>query len=83
MSHAEIEECENSVVAVCPWHRSVILFPYYGESLTMSDMISICALAKARLAFVHAHILSKWNHMRAMMFAKYGSRCLTIVNGEW
>ena len=23
MSHAEIEECENSVVAVCPWHRCV------------------------------------------------------------
>jgi len=21
MSHAEIEECETSVVAVCPWHR--------------------------------------------------------------
>jgi hypothetical protein len=23
LSHAEIEECEASVVAVCPWHRSV------------------------------------------------------------
>ena len=23
LSHAEIEECETSVVAVCPWHRSV------------------------------------------------------------
>jgi hypothetical protein len=21
LSHAEIEECETSVVAVCPWHR--------------------------------------------------------------
>ncbi len=21
MSHAEIEECEDSYVAVCPWHR--------------------------------------------------------------
>ena len=28
LSHAEIEECETSVVAVCPWHRSVeYLFP--------------------------------------------------------
>ena len=26
MSHAEIEECEDSVVAVCPWHR--YLFNY-------------------------------------------------------
>jgi hypothetical protein len=24
LSHAEIEECESSVVAVCPWHRCVI-----------------------------------------------------------
>lgn len=23
MSHADIEECEDSVVAVCPWHRCV------------------------------------------------------------
>jgi hypothetical protein len=23
MSHAEIEECETGVVAVCPWHRCV------------------------------------------------------------
>ena len=23
LSHAEIEECESSVVAVCPWHRFV------------------------------------------------------------
>ena len=23
LSHAEIEECENTVVAVCPWHRFV------------------------------------------------------------
>ncbi len=21
LTHAEIEECDNSVVAVCPWHR--------------------------------------------------------------
>jgi nitrite reductase/ring-hydroxylating ferredoxin subunit len=21
MSHAEIEECETGIVAVCPWHR--------------------------------------------------------------
>ena len=25
MSHADIEECETGVVAVCPWHRSVSL----------------------------------------------------------
>lgn len=23
MSHAEIEECDDGVVAVCPWHRCV------------------------------------------------------------
>ena len=23
MSHAEIEECDTGVVAVCPWHRCV------------------------------------------------------------
>jgi len=23
LSHAEIEECEGDVVAVCPWHRYV------------------------------------------------------------
>jgi nitrite reductase/ring-hydroxylating ferredoxin subunit len=23
LSHAEIEECETGVVAVCPWHRFV------------------------------------------------------------
>jgi hypothetical protein len=23
LSHAEIEECETTVVAVCPWHRQV------------------------------------------------------------
>jgi hypothetical protein len=21
MSHAEIEECDDSIIAVCPWHR--------------------------------------------------------------
>jgi nitrite reductase/ring-hydroxylating ferredoxin subunit len=25
LSHAEIEECETSIVAVCPWHRWVLL----------------------------------------------------------
>jgi len=25
LSHAEIEECETGVVAVCPWHRSAPL----------------------------------------------------------
>ena len=25
MSHAEIEECDTGVVAVCPWHRYVVV----------------------------------------------------------
>jgi len=27
MSHAEIEECEDSVVAVCPWHGYLSNYP--------------------------------------------------------
>ena len=26
LSHAEIEECDSGVVAVCPWHRYVLFF---------------------------------------------------------
>lgn len=33
MSHAEIEECEDSVVVVCPWHRYAIRPLCFGESL--------------------------------------------------
>jgi nitrite reductase/ring-hydroxylating ferredoxin subunit len=30
LSHAEIEECESSVVAVCPWHRFVYFILFYS-----------------------------------------------------
>ncbi|KAI0922420.1 hypothetical protein AcV7_005956 [Taiwanofungus camphoratus] len=36
LSHAEIEDCETGVVAVCPWHRG-------------QDMILIFALERAKL----------------------------------
>jgi hypothetical protein len=32
MSHAEIEECETGLVAVCPWHR-------YVWSVTLHSLI--------------------------------------------
>lgn len=32
LSHAEIEECETSYVAVCPWHRCVFVFSFLLET---------------------------------------------------
>ena len=42
MSHAEIEECDTGVVAVCPWHRSVSSVRWVDSVLRFrtSDMIS-------------------------------------------
>ena len=44
LSFAEIEECETSVVAVCPWHRSAKLFFSFNVDILperLADMISI------------------------------------------
>ena len=37
MSHAEIEECEDSVVVVCPWHRYAIWPLFWGISFDPSE----------------------------------------------
>ncbi len=37
MSHAEIEECDTGVVAVCPWHRYVAPYLAQGKDVTLSD----------------------------------------------
>lgn len=59
LSHAEIEECEMTMVAVCPWHRrvqsrtNIVVFIYINLGTTLT---SVRARARQGLE----HVLIPW-----------------------
>jgi hypothetical protein len=61
MSHAEIEECDTGVVAVCPWHRSVVISSGLVQKLNRksADMILISKPEKVKQDSKPAPILLK------------------------